>query len=463
MSAESRVPQATPPGGEALLRAMLDAADIVAGVFEVLQDDYRYVTANRNAAAFYGLPEGGLDGKTGRELGLSERQVATRLTTLRDCLATGETRSSEYRFRVGEREGWFFGTFSPIPGERAQVSFVVIDVTARRKAQADAERQRTRLELALDATGLGLWEYDLARDVVTWDARMRDLFGVEPEVAIDLAAYAMLVHAADVSAVLAAYEAALTGANGGDYVVQHRTAKPRPDGSPRWVRSAVRVVFGPDGAAREVIGTTRDISDEVAARQRQELLQAELNHRVKNNLAAVQAIASQTLRAMGDDPPSFKRAFDNRLFSMARGHDLLSRNAWETAALAEVLQVALAPFDAAAIVVRGAPHPVRVKPDLAVNLVMVLNELATNAAKYGALRDPGGQVTVEWGMEDAGFYVHWREAGGPLVRAPDRTGFGSRLTKSALRTFGGRAVLEFSAGGVECRLWAPVSSELVAG
>lgn len=446
------------PESAALLNAIFDAADIVAGIFEVLDDDYRYVVANRNTTAFYERPPGSLNGVTGREMGLDAAQIETRLATLRECLSTGETQTAEYPFRVeGGRSGWFFGTFSPIPGDRPWVSFVVLDVTERRNAQVQLLKQSARLGLALDATGLGLWEYDLTTDTVDWDGRMRTLFGVPQDKPIDFATYAAAVHPEDFPAVEAAYRDALGGANGGGYVVEHRTTSAGAAGSARWIRGAARVVFDKaTGKPRRVIGTAQDISEQVEARKAQDLLLAELNHRVKNNLATVQAIARHTLKAAEDDPVAFQRAFESRIMSLARGHDLLTRNAWRTAALGEVFDVALAPFSAQAIRMVGGRADARVTPDLAVNLVMVLNELATNAGKYGALSAPGGEVAVDWVVEEGVLLANWRERGGPQVTAPSQTGFGGRLIRTALSAFGGAAVLDFPPEGAACRISVPL-------
>jgi PAS domain S-box-containing protein len=298
---------------------------------------------------------------TGRDLGLNAEQIAARLATLRDAWRSGAPRTAEYPFRLeGGRKGWFFGTFSPIPGERPWVSFVVLDVTERRRAQEEALRQGARLAVALDATALGLWEYDLATDRVDWDPRVRTLFGVGQDQPIDFAAYAAAVHPEDFPAVEAAYRTALSGANGGAYVVEHRTVAAGENGSAKWIRGAGRVTFNADGAPRRVIGTAQDITSQVEARERQDLLLAELNHRVKNNLAAVQAIASHTLRGVANDPAAFRRAFEDRLMSLARGHDLLTRNAWRTARLTEVFEAALSPFATQAISVNGTGGEARV-------------------------------------------------------------------------------------------------------
>lgn len=444
--------------GEALLKAMLDAADIVAGVVELLDDDYRIVVANRSASDLYGLPIGGLDGLTGRQQGLGEEQVATRLAKLKLIWAAQKTRAGEYSFRFPNgREGWFFGTYSPLQGAKPLVAFVVLDITARREAQLQAERQGARLALALNVTGLGLWDFDLLADRVDWDARTRQLFGVAGAAPIDFAIYRAAVHPDDFSVVEAAFNSAVAGENGGSYVVEHRTAVLGAGGSAVWIRGAAQVMFDAAGQPTHVIGTAQDISAQVAARERQELLLAELNHRVKNNLAAVQAIASQTMRGVSDNPVAFRMAFDSRIQSMARGHDLLTRNAWEAADLRDVIEAALAPFAPDLFDVTGSQAPAPLHPEMAVNLVMVLNELATNAVKYGALAGTG-RVHIVWTVADNMMALEWRERGGPLVRPPTRSGFGARLTRTALQAYGGTVELTFPPQGVECRMRAPLTA-----
>ena len=444
--------------GEALLMAMLDAADVVAGVVELLGDDYRIVVANRSASDLYDLPVGGLDGLTGRQQGLTDEQIEARLTTLNAVWAAQETRSGEYSFRFPTgREGWFFGTYSPLRGATPLIAFVILDITARREAQFEVERQGARLSLALDVTGLGLWDYDFMADRVDWDARMRQLFGLKDDGPIDFATYAAAVHPEDFPAVEAAYRSALAGENAGAYVVEHRTAALGESGSAVWIRAAARVLRDAAGRPSHVIGTAQDISAQVAARERQDLLLAELNHRVKNNLATVQAIAGQTMRSAADDPAAFRAAFDGRIQSLARGHDLLTRNVWEAADLRDVIEAALSPFAAELFDIDGPDAPTPLSPEMAVNMVMVLNELATNASKYGALSS-AGRVSIAWTVADNQLTLEWRERGGPPVAAPTRSGFGTRLTLAALQAYGGTVELTFPPEGARCRMQAPLES-----
>jgi len=446
--------------GEALLRSMLDSANVMAGVVELRADDFCFVMGNRTAAAFYGLAEGALDGLTCRDLGMPEDLIKVRLAALADCHGAGGPTMLEYPSRSHDgRDGWYLGAYSPIPGDRRRLSFVVVDITEQRRAQKIAEAQTARLALAVEATELGIWEYDVRADRVDWDERTRALFGVGADVAIDFAIYASRIHPEDFPAVRAAYEAALGGADGGRYVVEHRTLA--RDGARRWVRGAARVIFDARGEPVRLLGTAQDITEQVLARERQALMVAELNHRVKNNLATVQAIASHTLRASRGDMREFRDAFQDRLLSLARGHELLTRTNWDTPDLAAVLQAAVEPFETAAISVAGAPMSVRLHPELAINMVMVLHELATNAAKYGALSKDGGEVRIGWTVENGALAIDWRERGGPPVARPSRSGFGTRLKDAALRGFGGVVQSEFAPDGLSCRLVVPLGRAVV--
>ncbi len=215
----------------------------------------------------------------------------------------------------------------------------------------------------------------------------------------------------------------------------------------------------------EAVGAAVDgLMDEVAARQaerdraeeHQRLLLNELNHRVKNTLATVQFIASQTLRTAGVPEPT-RHDFDARLAALARAHDLLTRGNWEGAELDAVVTQALEPFSSAKEDRLSAAGPrVRVSAQVALALAMALQELATNAVKYGALSNDAGRVRVTWTLSgDSGsgrrLSIRWEETGGPPVQAPSRRGFGSRLLERALaQDLDGRVSIDFIATGLVC-------------
>ncbi|MBS0296927.1 MAG: histidine kinase [Proteobacteria bacterium] len=195
--------------------------------------------------------------------------------------------------------------------------------------------------------------------------------------------------------------------------------------------------------------------------ERRDALNRELDHRVKNTLATVQSIAAQTL-TRSNDTVEFTQAFTGRLKSLARAHELLAREDWTDADLGDLIELALEPFlPMGDQRVRLNGPPLRVKPESAVTVLMTFHELATNAAKYGALSSPSGKVSISWSVMDGLFELIWRESGGPPVSQPVRRGFGSRLIeKGAARDLGGEALLTFRPSGVTLRLIAPLSHRL---
>lgn len=196
----------------------------------------------------------------------------------------------------------------------------------------------------------------------------------------------------------------------------------------------------------------------------QRLLVNELNHRVKNTLAIVQGIASQTFRG-GAAEPKARAAFDSRLTALAAAHDVLTAEKWEAASLHQIVEKTGLGCGADERRVRISGPDVLLDPQMAVSLAMALHELCTNAVKYGALSGDAGVVTVSWTIADAAdeqsLTLHWQEEGGPSVIAPERRGFGSRMIERALASeLRGSAGLEFLPGGVRCTIKAPLPARV---
>ncbi|WP_286965147.1 HWE histidine kinase domain-containing protein [Methylobacterium sp.] len=193
-----------------------------------------------------------------------------------------------------------------------------------------------------------------------------------------------------------------------------------------------------------------DVTERVRGEEHQHLLINELNHRVKNTLATVQAIAHQTFR---HDHSAKTDIFEARLLALSKAHDLLTRESWEGADLGQVVDGAIAPFrrtDGTRFRVMG--QRVWLPPRTALALAMALHELCTNAAKYGALSIPSGQVVIAWetsGTDASHLAIRWEEQGGPVVTAPTRQGFGTRLIERALASeLNGEVELRYEPGGV---------------
>jgi len=209
-----------------------------------------------------------------------------------------------------------------------------------------------------------------------------------------------------------------------------------------------------------ILLSIEDITDRKRGAAHQEMLIGEMNHRVKNVLATVQAVMTQTLRqsvSLGD----FTKAFEGRLHALAQAHNLLANEEWVGADIGQLVNLTLAPYHAGPptrIALHG-PKMV-VKPQSGVALVMVLHELATNAAKYGALSVPTGKLTVTWNRNseetDDRIFVKWRESEGPKVRPPSRRGFGTKLIERSMSyELNGEARLDYLENGLECDLIFP--------
>ncbi len=196
----------------------------------------------------------------------------------------------------------------------------------------------------------------------------------------------------------------------------------------------------------------RDVAIRNRAEEQRTLLINELNHRVKNTLATVQSLAMQTLRNT-ERSEDARALFDSRLTALARAHDLLTAQNWEGAWLREAVGRSLAPFRADEQRVVMAGPDVRVTPKQALALSIALHELATNAAKYGALSNEAGRVELAWLVEPTPdgdlLRLTWSESGGPPVSPPQRTGFGTRLIEHGLaHELGGEARISYRPGGV---------------
>lgn len=244
-------------------------------------------------------------------------------------------------------------------------------------------------------------------------------------------------------------------ATGEIYDIEHRVQF--RDGSYRWARSRAFPRRDEQNAILLWYGTTEDIHDRKLAEERQRLLINELNHRVKNTLATVQAIAFQTLK--GDIPLAEARArFEARLLALSRAHNLLTDQNWEGAALDRVVADATAHLADPGRVQAEGP-PLWVAPRAALALALALHELSTNAAKYGALSGDAGRVLIRWCLDGDRLRLEWEEQGGPSVAEPAGRGFGSRLIERGLTAdLGGSARLLFEPDGLRCEIDASVAA-----
>lgn len=242
-------------------------------------------------------------------------------------------------------------------------------------------------------------------------------------------------------------------------------------GTPRYWDVQVSPIFGTDGQPSHLLSISRDITAEFRAvadlqeaMSRQSLLAGELQHRIKNMLAMISAIASQTMR--GDTMKVAREAFTARLITLSHAHDILTQANWSSLSIKDVVDGALAPHrDRAKNDALYASGPdLDIQPKQALALSMALHELATNAIKYGAL-SANGHVDIVWSSETIGstptFRFRWVERGGPAVVEPtaDKKGFGSRLIEKTLENdFAGKVVTSYLPTGLICELTAPLAA-----
>ena len=232
----------------------------------------------------------------------------------------------------------------------------------------------------------------------------------------------------------------------------------RKDGTAFLAHIALRPLYGPERQLRGYTEVTRDITERKRAEEHQRLLMAELDHRVRNTLAAVQSMARHTL-GEGERVD----AFLGRLAAFAQTHALLAQGRWRGAGLRALVGAALEAYD-------GRVHvdgpDVLLQPRATQALGMVLHELATNAAKYGAWSMPEGRVAVRWRVragDSRRLVLEWTEQGGPAVTPPSRRGFGTRLVEwSLVHELDGSAELDFRPEGLRCAIELPLTGGMLA-
>lgn len=240
------------------------------------------------------------------------------------------------------------------------------------------------------------------------------------------------------------------------FELEHRVKQ--ADGRIGWTLSRAIPVYGSDGTVTEWFGMAADVTERRRMDEHLRLVVNELNHRVKNTLAMVQAIAMQTFRNPADVDQAIDR-FSGRLVALAHANDLLTGDRWAGVDLRDVLRQAVSSHCDGDDRIRIEGPDTEIASKSALALTLAMHELATNATKYGAWSVSGGQVAIGWTVEDADhgrrLRLEWRESGGPAVVPPTRRGFGSRLIERGLAAeLDGSATLDFAPEGLVCRVEA---------
>jgi len=327
----------------------------------------------------------------------------------------------------------------------------IIDITKRKRAEEALRDSEEMFRSLAEALPQIVWIMRASDGRATYtNQRFLDYHG--GPVGAELGERSANLHPDDRAEALATRDASVAAGLPFELDVRVR----RHDGQYRWHRMSC-VPLARDGEVRSYIGTATDIHDMRVAAEQEQLLIHELNHRVKNTLATVQSIAVQTFRG-ADGLERAVGGFEARLLALSRAHDVLTRENWEGADLHEIVARAIEPFaenGSERFSIRGPE--LRLKPKGALALAMALQELATNAAKYGALSSSAGQVQIRWTLERGLMHFCWTERGGPPVAPPLRRGFGSRLIERTLaQDLNGEVAMSFEREGVVCAVAAPL-------
>jgi PAS domain S-box-containing protein len=413
-----------PNTADSWLRQIIEQAP---ATFAMLDSDMRYLFASKGYCAEFGKRSRDLIDHCHYDV-LPDNSAALR--TLHPRVMAGETvAAEEQRPRADGKPDWVRWTMSPwrlLDGSIGGAILILEQVTTRVLARQKLAESEARLADALRAGGLGVHDYDPRTGRIVWDATTRAIWGIPEDEDISFAAFEAGIHPDDMAETQRRIAAALDPAGDGRYEAVYRV-RHRQTGAIRWVRADGAVSFE-NGVATRLVGTTADVTTKKEMEEQIQVLMGEVNHRTRNLLSVVQAIARHTGQG---DPDTFLARFDKRIAALAASQELLISNEWRGVDLSDLLRSQLAHFhDLLDTRIRLNGPDVQLTAAAAQTLGMAFHELATNAAKYGALSNPAGTVAINWQLIDRTsrrLAVEWREQGGPPVRPPRRTGFGSTV------------------------------------
>jgi two-component system, chemotaxis family, CheB/CheR fusion protein len=336
---------------------------------------------------------------------------------------------------------------TPIYGEAGELIGavnMVLDISDRKRA----DQHLRRIASIVDSCDDAIISKDLNGTILSWNHGAERLFGYSAEEAVGKP-ITMLIPPERLDEEPRIVERLRRG----ERIYHYETIRRRKDGSPVEISLTVSPIKDAEGKVTGASKVARDITERKRAQEQQKLLLFEMRHRIKNTLATVQAIASQTLRSASADERS---AFVARLCSLGSAYDLLTSERWNSALLSDVVSAALQPFQEKhreRFLIEG-PSDVRLDSKTSLGVAMMLHELATNAVKYGALSNQSGHVSVEWELvpcaTSARVKLHWQERGGPPVVPPKHKGFGSYLIEHVLGSESGRARVDYDPRGLDC-------------
>jgi two-component sensor histidine kinase/DNA-binding response OmpR family regulator len=311
-----------------------------------------------------------------------------------------------------------------------------------------SERGRS---LALAAGNMGSWRYDWRDSRFFWDEGQYRIFGVSRTFQPTVEAVRSFIEPSEWARLAESFRNATPANN----ALQTEISIRRETGEQRRCMIAAAVSFNVDEQITRVDGVTVDVTERREAERRQALLAREVDHRARNALAIVQSVIRLTNAE--ESTSAFKESVDGRVRALAQAHELLAQSRWEGAELLRLVTEEMAPYGAVGTRVGVGGPALVLPPDRAQTIALILHELATNAAKYGALSVPTGRVAISWRLENAQLCLDWIESGGPRVEVPSRRGVGTRIiTAGAGSIKGARADFAWRADGLGFLLTLPL-------
>ncbi len=313
-----------------------------------------------------------------------------------------------------------------------------------------------RRSLAIAAGKMGSWDWDWVNGDWMWDEGQHRIFGVDPKTfVVTPASVQALLHPDDIDELRKAMAQFAKGVR--SYEAEFRIS--RPDGEICWCVGTAAATVDKGGRVLRVSGVTVDITERKRAEERQSLLTREVDHRAKNALALAQSIVRLT---RGENVKDYIQAVEGRINALARVHTILSLSSWQGAEMRKLVDEELAAYSIGDRIAFYGPD-IQLQPATAQTLALVLHELVTNSAKYGALSILSGRLTIKWEIHADVLQVVWEEKDGPLVKKPASGGFGTRNVITSIESqLGGQAEFDWHSEGLICRLSVPLLRKTVA-
>jgi PAS domain S-box-containing protein len=341
-------------------------------------------------------------------------------------------------------------------GRLLRIKGLTRDISERMRTELALSERTKQLELAGKAALVGSFAFDVDAEKMQVSEGYAAIHGFpEGTTEIGRSQWQAGVHPDDRREVEAARRRAFRQRRN-EYGIEYRIFR---SGEVRWIEKRSFIAYRSDGRPERVVGVNIDITERRRAHQHQCALLAELDHRVKNVLATVNTVAARTMDG-SNSIHDFVASLEGRISSMARTHELLSATQWQGISVLELVRRELAPYATRGNTEISGPDVI-LRAEAGQALGMVLHELATNAAKYGALSKQNGRVSIACqqllnGHPRSRLILLWSEVGGPSVMAPQHSGFGMSTIRDLIPyEFGGTVDLAFAASGVRCRLEIP--------